>query len=48
MQVELGRTIDMTAVKKEVARHLVEQWGHRLVWKEKEEIFPHEEASHRF
>lgn len=38
MQVELGRTIDMTAIKKEVAQHLVEQWGHRLVWKEKGEI----------
>jgi len=38
MQVELGRTIDMTAVKKEVAQHLVDQWGHRLVWKEKEDV----------
>lgn len=38
MQVELGRTINMAAVKKEVAQHLVEQWGHKLVWKEKEEI----------
>ena len=38
MQVELGHTIDMSAVKKEIAQHLVEQWGHRLVWKEKEEI----------
>ncbi len=38
MQVELGRTVDMSVVKKEVAQHLVDQWGHKLVWKEKEEI----------
>lgn len=38
MQAELGRTIDMSAIKKEIAQHLVDQWGHRLVWKEKEEI----------
>ena len=38
MQVELGRTLDMAPIKKEITQHLVEQWGHQLVWKQKEEI----------
>ena len=38
MQVELGRTLDMAPIKKEIAERLVEQWGHILVWKEKDEL----------
>jgi lipoyl(octanoyl) transferase len=34
MQVERGRSVEMAAVKAEVARHLAEQWGHQLVWKD--------------
>ncbi|MGB0387477.1 MAG: lipoyl(octanoyl) transferase LipB [Ardenticatenaceae bacterium] len=38
MQAELGRPLEMAPIKKEIAQHLVEQWGHELVWKEKEEV----------
>ncbi|MDQ4075133.1 MAG: lipoyl(octanoyl) transferase LipB [Chloroflexota bacterium] len=34
MQLELGRTIDMQPIKQQVAHHLAELWGFKLVWKE--------------
>ncbi|MBA3534865.1 MAG: lipoyl(octanoyl) transferase LipB [Ardenticatenales bacterium] len=34
MQAELGRTLEMEPIRQEIARHLAEQWGHELVWKQ--------------
>ncbi len=38
MEVELGRRVEISRVKEEIARRLAEQWQHELVWKQPEAL----------